>query len=153
MPPRPKARPIAHWLQASETLRQLLQQSREQLELLQLVRSRLPDPLCDHCRSAALHGTELHLTVDSPAWAGRLRFMQGTLQQALRQVGIPISTLKVATNPGDPLPKRRHRPPLGTLSPNIAEMIRQSAAATADPALRDALSRLSGHLKQADGRG
>jgi hypothetical protein len=123
-----------------------MRQSREQIELLQLVRSRLPDPLCDHCCAASINDKELRLQVDSPAWAGRLRFMQGVLKQALQQVGIPISTLKVGTTPGDQSPIRRHRPPLAPLTQDNAGLIQQSAADVADPALRDALSRLAGHL-------
>lgn len=126
-------------------LRKLQARAGENESLLHLVKSRLPDPVCDHCIAASLDGAVLQLIVDSPAWNTRLRFMQGTLVQTLEQAGMSIRQLKIITRSPD-RPESPRTPRIAqALCEENAELIRQTAACIKDAELRQALERIARH--------
>lgn len=131
-------------MHSSKTLESLATQSLHNEELLIAVRSRLPDPLCDHCLAALLSNDKLSLFVDSPAWSARARFLKEPLQRDLRPLGISFAQLVIKVfRPSLPraLPKG-HRP---LLSSKTANLLRISASGISDPRLREALLRLASH--------
>ena len=115
--------------------------------LLLLVRTRLPDPLCNHCVGAVLFNQHLTLFVDSPSWITRLRFLQESLKQDLAPAGISFQQMRVKAYHA-----LRHNKPApyspASLSSNNALLMRQNAKSIEDPLLRDALLRLSSHHKE-----
>lgn len=145
MPARPIPRPLAQWLRSEGTIKELVQGCQRQQELLTLVRSRLPDPLCDHCCAANLQGSQLILAVDSPAWSGRLRLMQGKLRQELAPLGINPGTVKVVVRPCNPARREARHERLEPLSPANARLIAELAQRIANPTLGQALARLASH--------
>jgi predicted nucleic acid-binding Zn ribbon protein len=53
-----------------------------------------------HVQPVKLDGTLLVVTVDDPAWATQLRFLEGTLRQRLLDVaGAVIETIEVRVGP------------------------------------------------------
>lgn len=140
------SRRISQLLASSPDLKRLKQEAQDNESLLHLVKSRLPDPLCDHCIAASLNGGTLQLMVDSPAWNTRLRYMQASLLQTLAQAGLAIQGLKVITRYLHPPtePARVPRIAQGLCTEN-AELIRQTAAGIEDEGLRQALERIARH--------
>lgn len=138
-------RTLAHWLENSAPLKQLLSGCRQHADLLTLVKSRLPDPLCEHCCAAGLNGSELVVSTDSPAWTGRLRFMQGTLARQLSQVGIHIESMKVNTLPINRQLKQATHPRQSPLSNKNARLIEEISESIGNPDLQAALNRLAKH--------
>ena len=141
---------LSQLLRSKPELSKLIQKAKDNEALLHLVKSRLPDPLCDHCMGAGLDGAMLQLIVDSPAWNTRLRFMQGALIQALGQAGMQVKGLKVITrNPDVPTVTRRPYSAQVLDKANTA-LIRQTAACIKDEGLRQALERIARHSATAD---
>jgi hypothetical protein len=138
-------RPIGQWLNRSGALQQLVAGCQEHLALLSLVRSRLPDPLCDHCCAASLNGSQLVLRVDSPAWSGRLRLMQGRLKQELGQLDLDVQQVKVVVSPQSLAPRPPLRPAQSALSTENAQLIESLAEGVSNPELQQALGRLARH--------
>ena len=147
MPIRKGPRPLNRLLARDKTLKSLISQSDDNELLLQSVRSRLPDPLCDHCVGAVLDRNTLILFVDSSIWATRLRFLQNKLKTDLSPLKIRYSNLKVKVfHPtGKVLNPRHPQTPLNRVN---AEIIGQCAATTSDEQLREALLRLAEHVKK-----
>lgn len=141
-------RPLGHWLNNSVKLKRLLENCQQHSDLLALVKSRLPDPLCEHCCAASLNDAELVLAIDSPVWSGRLRFMQGNLTQQLGQVGIRITSMKVNTIPLNQPAKVASRPHQSPLSDENARMIGEISASIENPDLKAALNRLAKHQQE-----
>ncbi|MEO5342160.1 MAG: DciA family protein [Gammaproteobacteria bacterium SHHR-1] len=140
-----KPRTLADWLRKAPGLKGLVNDCQQQLQLLQLVRSRLPDPLCDHCCSASLNGSQLVLGVDSPAWSGRLRLLQGRLKLELGQLDMPIQQVKVVVIPQSALPRPPLRPAQEALSRHNAQLIQSLAEQVENPQLKQSLGRLARH--------
>lgn len=140
------SRRISQLLASSPDLKRLRQEAQENESLLHLVKSRLPDPLCDHCIAASLDGATLQLMVDSPAWNTRLRYLQGNLIQALAQADLAIRGLKVITRGLNPPAETAREPRTAqSLCMENAALIRQTAASIRDEGLRQALERIARH--------
>ncbi len=135
---------ISEVLASCEHLKSLVHATRQQEALLHLVKSRLPDPLCDHCMGAQLEDNSLTLLTDSPAWRNRLHFLQGQLRQALAAVGTPFQRLEVKVVAPDhqrPVQKLREKP--NAIPSQAADALRHAAESNLDPGLKNALMRLS----------
>lgn len=74
------------------TLASLERQARAASALAAAVRAALPEELRPHVLMAAQRGEELALTVDSAAWAARVRYAATRLKDALAQPGRPAVT-------------------------------------------------------------
>jgi hypothetical protein len=110
-----------------------------------LVAGRLPPPLGDHCRVADVEGGTVVVQADSAAWAARLRFMTPAVRDALAPLlaGSVVKQVKVTVaSPRPPTAAQPtgRRPPLTAES---ALLLERAAEAVTDPALQDALRRLS----------
>lgn len=141
-----KMKPVHNLLNSGKVLTRLGRQLAAQAELLELVRSQLPQPLDEHCVSAILHQQNLTLLTDSPVWASRLRYLSRNLQQRLRQTGVKILSIKVKIciiERSFMSPKKPREATL--LSPDNAELLRSAGECMQDKGLRDALLRLSRH--------
>ena len=139
---------IADLLNAGSLLKTLAARSSRDEQLLIAVRTRLPDPLCVLCIGAVLSEKSLTLFVDSPSWAGRLRFLKEQLQSDLAPLGVTFHQLRVKVYHAPqhkPAGPTHHR--ASSLSNDNALLIRQSAESVSDQQLRDALLRLSTHHK------
>lgn len=134
-----RARPLQRLLDGS--LQGITDRARMLDRLTAEVRRLLPE-VGAHCQVANIRGDELILQVDSPAWATRLRYQGKALVGQLRRRGFPeLKTVRVRVAPparSSPPPYRRAR-----LSPSSGELLRQTAAAVDDDALRAALERLA----------
>jgi hypothetical protein len=136
-------RPLKQLFSGNEGLGALKQRAEDNEALLHLVKSRLPDPLCDHCIGASLHHQILQLVVDSPVWNTRLRFLQGTLFQALALTDIRATGLKVITRPMETAVKERPPRTAQHLSSENARILKESAANIKNEALQQAMVRLA----------
>lgn len=128
---------------AGGTLGLLNARAGELSRLDRLLRTLLPAPLSDHVRTCALHGDELVLQADTPAWSTRLRLEQVRLVELLRSrpgfarlTGVRV--VIAAPAPADSRPQRRAQ-----MSAVAAETLARCAEAQTDDALRDSLTRLS----------
>ena len=135
---------ISKLIGSSNALEQLVSSARHNDQLLVSVRSRLPDPLGDHCVGALLSNQNLTLFVDSPTWTTRLRFLAEELKQQLAPLNIFFHQLKVKTvHPHLRHKIQSYRP--AELSDENAALIKQCAETVSEPGLRAALSRLGNH--------
>ncbi|MBD3670525.1 MAG: DUF721 domain-containing protein [Gammaproteobacteria bacterium] len=123
----------------------MLRQVDRSRRLTHEVQNLLPSPLADYCQVVDLHEHQLTLVVASPVWAAKLRYLVPSLlksfssHQQLRhitEINIKISKLQ-----------NYHRPPAVHrkvhMSPQSAELIRQTAESIDDPGLRQSLLKLS----------
>ena len=134
-----RARPLQRLLDGS--LQEIAERARLLDRLTAEVRRLLPEAGA-HCQVANLRGGELIVQVDSPAWATRLRYQGKALVGQLQRRGFPeLKTVRVRVAPQGgpkPAPARRAR-----LSSSSGELLRQTAAAVDNEALRAALERLA----------
>jgi hypothetical protein len=134
---------ISEVLESCGHLKSLVNATRQQEALLHLVKSRLPDPLCDHCLGAQLEDNSLTLLTDSPAWRNRLHFLQGQLRQTLGAVGTPFQRLQVKVVAMERQQPEKHREKPNAIPDQAARAIRHAAESSQNPQLREALMRLS----------
>lgn len=143
-------KPLQNWLQPhGEYLNGLLDQVQRLRRLTGVLRGLLPEPLAAHCLVANLNGDTLVIGCDSSAWATKLRYHLPTLLAQLRQhpEAAALSEIRLRLQPfRDPAP--RAAPRRAKLSSHSAELLSASAEATADPALKAALLRLSRRARQ-----
>jgi len=102
--------------------------------------------LARHSRPLALSGQSLVVQVESPVWAAAIRQRHRTLLAQLReQEGMQqINEIRVRVSP-TPVPvgpSGNSRRPASPVSTAATEAIALTAAATEDPALKEALMRL-----------
>lgn len=139
-------------------LKQLLGQSgggalrdhaRRLLRLEKAVHQLLPQPLPAYCRVANLRNQELILLVDSPAWAGRLRFLTPNLQERLnKQYALNIRSITLRVRPrSEAQAEKQTAPHRRLLSAQNADML-TSLGHCHDDALGQALLRLARHSKK-----
>jgi len=135
---------ITDFFRASKPFRELLEQSREQTLLLQLVRRLVPPPLDVHCVAVIRKDRQLVIYVDSPAWASRIRFSARQLSQKLAEAGESAQKITVRVIVGS-RPKRPPRGPVRHLSGNNARLLAETAEQLDDSELGAALRRLARH--------
>ena len=136
--------PVRHHLSTSPTARDLLDQVRNQQDLLARVRSMLQPPLDRHCHAAVLSSGRLLLYTDSPAWSSRLRFFSRQLDARLRQENLAVDSIAIRVMIR-PRPKLRESRASRRLSAANADLLRTLADEIGDPPLSNALRRLGRH--------
>jgi hypothetical protein len=139
-----KLRSINSVLRSETALTKFHARSREHSALLQQVRRLLPSPLDQHCLAAVLRDQRLILFTDSSAWASRLRYFSRDLVFELQQERLKVTKASIHILAADRQKKRKRRHIL-RISQKNAQLLRQIADDTSDPALSDALRRLSRH--------
>ena len=121
-----------------------LDQVRRDEGLLGDVRARLPVSVRSHCLQAVAKDGVLILTLDSPSWATRARYLERDLLGALATAG--IIAVKIQIRPiGRSATRRAAKPVFGAarLKPETISHILEAAEHIADPGLAEALRRLA----------
>ncbi|TAL75259.1 MAG: DUF721 domain-containing protein [Rhodanobacter sp.] len=112
------------------------------------LRQTLPLPLRDEVRFANRRGTRLVFLASSPAWATRLRLMQGSIFAAAHSLDVAADTLIVKVTP---LPRiTLEAPPARILSDRAAAHLRAVAATASDPEWRALYDRLAATATPSD---
>jgi hypothetical protein len=142
------ARHVRRYLRGSDAVAALLSELQRRDELLQRVRDAIPEAFRPHCKQASLRDGLLHLSVDSPVWVSRLKFLAPQLVDDLRTVDLPVDDYRVRA-----LPETATAPAVGrntaTFSPPFAaDHLTQAADAIADRELADSLRRLADSLSK-----
>jgi hypothetical protein len=132
----------------SDKLQQrILRKAHELQKIGQAIKASLPLDCHTHLDVIGIRENELILLTDSPVWQTRLRMFSQTILEALHQhAGITLTRVKIKLAP----PTRviaPDVPPKRTLSKDSARVINQTAGCISDPALREAMLRLSKKAK------
>ncbi len=103
-------------------------------------------PLQGNFKISAFKDGSLHLITHSAALATRFRFMQPTLLSKLKQTieFKKIQSFEIKIRPLTYKQKPKPKPPL-SISTSNAELLRQEAALTHDPALSAVLMKIANH--------
>ena len=132
----------------SEKLQQrILRKAQELQKIGQTIKATLPLDCHSHLDVVGIRENELILLTDSPVWQTRLRMFSQTILDALQQhAGISLNRIKIKLAPQkraiEPV-----KPPKRVLSKDSAKMIEQTAGCISDPALLQAMQRLSKRAK------
>lgn len=119
-------------------LRQEAERLRQQEKALMQV---LPQALQGHCRLARVSRDAVVLVTDSSAWGSQLRFLGPTLCEALKEsLGYRPQRLRVRV--ASPPPAQPEATPR-RLSEQAGNHLEAAARSQTDPALKEALLRLS----------
>ena len=104
--------------------------------------------LAGHCQVANINGDTLVLQTASAAWGARLRYLAPSLlEQLSRQLGWDrVKQTRILVRP-EAFPNRDKPARRAHLGPESAALLRDVAESTRDPALREALLRLSRRAK------
>ena len=125
----------------------ILRKAHELQKIGQAIKVSLPLDCHSHLDVVGIRENELILLTDSPVWQTRLRMFSQTILEALHQhAGITLTRIKIRLAP----PTRAiepYTPPKRTLSNESALVIDQTANCISDPALREAMLRLSKKAK------
>lgn len=139
-------------MQSSPLIRRHIEKRERELALFDLVLSRLPKALRNHCRDACLAEGVLTLFLDSPAWLTRARFAIDDLAQALRSKGVEKVVTQVrieSAGPARPTPRGHQGEPESgrTVSHRLSDQtiahLVEAADAMTDPALANQFRRLA----------
>ena len=140
-----RSQPFSRVLSQSEGLvPRLMARARELQRLERTVLERLPQPLREHCRLANLRDGTLVLQADSPVWGARLRYSAPSLLRELaRGGGVPrLRRIEILVRPTRVTLVRQRSEPR-TIGAHSARLLREVAASTEDPDLRQAWSKLA----------
>lgn len=133
------------------TVAQLIREARDRGGLLEEVRAVLPEDAAVRCMAAVLDHGHLRLTVDSPVWASRVRYMGREIGRRLGARGTAVDRVTVqAEPPRSAAPGYPAQTP--SLSQAAAACLGALAEGTEDAELRAALERLARHGTES-GRG
>lgn len=132
----------------SEKLQQrILRKALELQRMGQAIKASLPLDCHAHLNVVGIRENQLILLTDSPVWQTRLRMFSQTILEALHQhTGITLTRVKIKLAPAQRIIEP-DTPPKRTLSEDSAKMIKQTASCISDPALRQAMLRLSKKAK------
>jgi hypothetical protein len=148
------AQQVHKLLKASRRTSRLLQRVERGRQLTHDIQTLLPSPLASYCQAGDLVEHKLTIITTSPVWAAKLRYLQPTLLQAFRSIPTLAQVTEINIKISNQ-PQHRQTPARGRkahMSPQSAELIRQTADSIEDPALRESLLKLSRHAKdKADG--
>ena len=142
-----KPRPVSQILTHKGVLRTLSGEVIRQQRLLTHIQTLLSEGPREHCIAAQLKGSSLVLTVDSPVWSSKLRFLSSQILSPLRSTHPGVASIQVKCRPPKsdtmrpkaPVPRRCH-------SPQAALLLDASASTVTDPKLGAALKRLAATL-------
>ncbi len=143
MRPKTKSFQLYNILRRNARMRQLLDEIQLQAALLDEARALLPMSARGHLRGLRFRHNRLRLFVDSPVWASRLRLSLPRLLQQLRKRHEAILAIDIRVDACHPPPRRARAP--RRLGARAAESLATTASNIQDPALAEALRRLSRH--------
>lgn len=143
-----KARHVRRYLRGTDAVAALLNELQRRDELLQRVRDAIPEALRAHCKQASLRDGLLSLSVDSPAWVSRLKFLAPQLVDDLRKVDLAVNDCHVRALPEAALGRAEDRKAATFSPPAAADLLIQAADAIADPELASSLRRLANSLSK-----
>ncbi len=131
-------------------LRTYAKQAKELQEFETRLLAVLPDDLRPHCRLARFSPEAMVWLASTPAWATRLRFHTQELLTAAQKAGGAKGPRSVHVKvSSEPLTQAEVRPPRSQApSPAAAASLRELAATTRNPGLRDAVCRLAELARQ-----
>lgn len=146
------ARPFPHhvrgYLRGADAVSALLNELRRRDELLQTVRAAVPEAIRVHCKQASLRDGLLSLSVDSPVWVRRLKFLSPQLVTDLRKLAIAVDDCRVRALP-ESTASRSDISARATFSPSTAAShLARAADGIADQPLADSLRRLADSLSR-----
>jgi len=142
-PNRPRLVPVSELLRSHAAIADCLERQRREGGLLTRVRDLLGPHARPHCLEARAAQGILTLTVDSPAWATRLRYQAPDLLAGLG--GLGLSELRIRTRPQSPDPQPRHPTALAPsrLAPAVVQHLLAAADGCAVPAIGEIFRRLA----------
>ena len=143
-----KAQKSTGVLQGSISLQRLLARAAATDHLQQLLNQYLQPAAREHCLLADYQAGTLTLIVTNGHWATRLRYQQKRLLEQLQSLAEfrEVTRIQFKVRP----PVQQDKPELRSIaiSAQSGQTIQDSAEATHDPALREALERLAKHAKK-----
>jgi hypothetical protein len=122
----------------------LITQKLAQLQVLnQALYEIIPIEFLGHVHTAGLENGILHICVDSPVWATRLRFQQQAITRQLSdKIKLTIKSLRILVKPAAvSIPSSYTRKPY--FSRSSADLLKGLGNNTQDPQLREALLKLA----------
>ncbi len=136
-------RPLSQALRRPGSVLSDLRQEAERLRKLETrLLPLLPATLRAHCRVARVDAGAMVLMTDSPVWSSRLRFLEKVLlDAAAAETGCRPRRLRILIS--RPAPVAQETKPR-RLSKRAGQHLESAARGQPDPALREALLRLSG---------
>lgn len=136
-----KPKSLGKILNNNNHLRSLISQAKQNTDLLLLVQTALPDVVRSHCHAAHISEQQLVLFTDSPAWVMRLRFCTTQLLDCLHKSHPNVRGVRVRVQlPERAVTKTKRK---RTLSEDTRHHLEEMADSLDNPALADALKRLS----------
>ena len=132
---------VRDFLTRSPAAAQCLERQRRADGLLSQVRDLLSPAARPHCIQAQAKEGLLTVTVDSTAWATRLRYLAPDLVQGLGEGG--IDRVKIRARPDPVRDQGGGRRSLPGLSGSVVEHLLETASCTADTELAEAFRRLA----------
>lgn len=146
-------------LKRTTPLKQILQQSKlkglirsvsDNQRYDYLIKLYLPLSLRGKCEVIKYQENTLHILVQSSVWATQLRYQIPHLKQQLLQhpelEQLEAIRYRVARAPRTEAPRKQPRP-MKRLTPDNADLIRDTAESVEDPAIRESLLKLSRNRK------
>lgn len=125
----------------------LINHSKQLIQINEIVRHTLTQPLQSHCKVANYRENILYLHVDSPAWATRLRFALPELTEALKKNRDFSGLTQIQIHQVKSQPSARQNetktPKRERLSKDTAEQLNCLADSVTDQKLASALRRLA----------
>ncbi len=128
----------------------LLEQSKKQKAIRQLIRTALPDAIAEHLHECIIKGNKLILFTDSAAWASQLRFYQPMIQKIVTQqlsASIFIIQIRLSVHPNS-VPTFAAKPQHLAPSTKTVTLLHDTIQTMQDSELKSALSRLENTLRK-----
>lgn len=141
-----RTRHIRRFLRQSDALSAVLEETQRRERLLAQVRQMLPEAVQPHCRQATLEACRLTLSVDSPAWIDRLRFLSPQFMDALRQRGVEVRECRIRVLPGQAPAPTRSDSAIEQPGAIAAQHLNRAADSLGDSALSESLRRMARHF-------
>ena len=123
----------------SQIPKHLWQQLAQQKQVLQAVRSLLPEDLAKQVCHCLISGDKLLIYTDSAVWAAQLRFYQNTILNAFKNL---VNTVQIRITTGTVLDEEHERK-AKLPSPEQIQKLEQDSLTVEDEDLRQALLHLS----------
>lgn len=141
------ARHVRGYLRRSDAVAALLNELQRRDSLLQAVRSAIPEAIRPHCKQASLHDGLLVVSVDSPTWVSRLKFLVPQLVDHLQRLDVAVVECRARALPERALSLPTATTDAGTFSASAAAAhLAQAAKGITDADLQNSLRRLAESL-------
>ncbi len=144
------SRSLKSLLRQQEYGQAVLQQAKTLRAITRSLQYQIPEHMRAHCQAGFLDAQSLILVVDSPAWATQLRYLAPALKQKLIQSGLlnEQQSLRIKVRPAQTSSVHKSDLPAPLrMSRNNAALLKDTAAGMADDELKNALLKLSRHVK------